>query len=95
MSVDQETVKGIARLARIEVPDGDLEPLAEELSKILLWVEQLGEVDTAGVPPVASVTETRLRHRADEVTDGGIAGKVTANAPERQHGMFAVPKVVE
>ncbi len=95
MSVDQETVRGIARLARVEVPEDDLGPLSEELSKILLWVEQLGEVDTAGVPPVASVTETRLRHRADEVADGGIAEKVTANAPDRQQGMFAVPKVVE
>ncbi len=95
MSVSKETVRGIARLARIEVSEDELGPLAGELSRILLWVERLEAVDTAGVPPVASVTGMTLRLRADEVTDGGIADRITANAPERAHGMFAVPRVVE
>ena len=65
------------------------------LSKIIGWVEQLDEVDTDGIAPMASVADMKLRWRADEVTDGGIPDKVTANAPDPQKGMFSVPKVVE
>lgn len=94
MPVSKDTVRDIARLARIEVPEDDLEPLAGELSTILGWVERLEGADTSGVQPVASVTGTALRRREDEVTDGGIADDITANAPETRRGMFAVPKVV-
>lgn len=95
MTVDRDTVKRIARLARLEVPENDLDTLAGELSNIIGWVEQLDAVDTDGVAPLASVADMKLRWRKDEVTDGGIADKVTANAPEPQAGMFTVPKVVE
>ncbi len=95
MAVDRATVRRIAMLARIDVPDGDLEKLAGELSNILGWVEQLGEVDTVGVEPMTSVVPMTLRQRDDEVTDGGIRDYVLANAPERRAGFFAVPKVVE
>jgi len=95
MAVDRDTVTRIARLARLQVPEGDLDTLAGELSNIIGWVEQLEEVDTDGVAPMASVANMKLRWRKDEVTDGGIPEKVTANAPEAQNGMFAVPKVVE
>lgn len=95
MAVDRDTVKRIARLARIEVPESDLDTLAGELSNILGWVEQLDEVDTSDVKPMASVAEMKLRWREDVVTDGGVADKVTANATDPQNGMFSVPKVVE
>ncbi len=95
MAVDRATVRRIAMLARIDVPDGDLEKLAGELSNILGWVEQLGEVDTEGVEPMTSVVPMTLRRRDDVVTDGGIADDVLANAPERRDDFFAVPKVVE
>jgi aspartyl-tRNA(Asn)/glutamyl-tRNA(Gln) amidotransferase subunit C len=95
MAVDRDTVIRVARLARVNVPDADLDTLADELSKIIGWVEQLDEVDTDGIAPMASVADMKLRWRADEVTDGGIPDKVTANAPDPQKGMFSVPKVVE
>ena len=95
MSMDKATVRRIATLARIRVPEEDLERLAGELGQILHWVEQLDEVETANVPPVASVSGATLPRRRDEVTDGGYPDRVLANAPEAQGGFFAVPKVVE
>jgi aspartyl-tRNA(Asn)/glutamyl-tRNA(Gln) amidotransferase subunit C len=95
MSVDRATVLKIAALARIEVPEGELDKLASELSNILGWVEQLDQVDTEGVPPMASVIDVKRRPRADEVTDGGIRDKVLANVPESRDGYFTVPKVIE
>lgn len=95
MSVDKDTVRGIAHLARIAIKEDQLEPMAGELNTILDWVEQLGEVDTDGVAPMTSVVEATLRMRADEVTDGGYADRVTKNAPNGVDGFFAVPKVVE
>ncbi len=95
MSVTPEIVRKIARLARIDTPEAALAPLAAELSGILGWVEQLGEVDTSGVAPMTAVIPTHLAWRADVVTDGGIADQVLANAPEAMSGFFAVPKVIE
>ena len=95
MPVDRDTVLRIAALARIRVPDEDLDRLAGELNNILGWVEQLGEVDTDGVPAMESVVAMKLRRRADKVTDGGIPNKVLANAPEPVDGFFTVPRVVE
>jgi aspartyl-tRNA(Asn)/glutamyl-tRNA(Gln) amidotransferase subunit C len=95
MAVDRDTVIRVARLARIKVPEGDLDTLAGELSNIMGWVEQLAEVDTDGVDPMTSVADMKLRWRADEVTDGGIRERVTANASDPRDGMFSVPKVIE
>jgi aspartyl-tRNA(Asn)/glutamyl-tRNA(Gln) amidotransferase subunit C len=95
MAVDRETVVRVARLARLKVPEDEAETLAGELSNIIGWIEQLDEVNTDGVEPMASVADMKLRWRADEVTDGGIPDKVTANASDPQNGMFSVPKVVE
>ena len=95
MSLDKATVARIAHLARIHVPEQDLEPLAGELSAILDWVEQLAEVDTEGVAPMTSVVEIESRWRKDEVNDGDRAGDVLANAPETEMGFYTVPKVME
>jgi aspartyl-tRNA(Asn)/glutamyl-tRNA(Gln) amidotransferase subunit C len=95
MSLDKATVARIAHLARIHVPEQDLEPLTGELSTILGWVEQLAEVDTDGVAPMTSVVEMTARWRADQVNDGDRADDVLANAPEAEMGFFTVPKVVE
>jgi aspartyl-tRNA(Asn)/glutamyl-tRNA(Gln) amidotransferase subunit C len=95
MSVSPEQVRHIAKLARIAMSDDELERLVPELNNILGWVEQLGEVDTDGVQPLATVIDQKLRLRDDVVTDGDIRDKVLANAPEAQHGFFAVPKVIE
>ena len=95
MSVDDATVRKIARLARIGVDDSQLAPLAAELSGILGWIEQLGEVDTQGVAPMTAVIPAHLKWREDVVTDGGVRDRVLANAPDSESGFFAVPKVIE
>jgi aspartyl-tRNA(Asn)/glutamyl-tRNA(Gln) amidotransferase subunit C len=96
MPVDKSTVIRIAQLARIQVPEEELDGLAEELSNILGWVEQLNEVDTDGVAPMSSVIEgMELRPRADKVTDGDCLDAVLSNAPETRDGFFVVPKVIE
>ena len=95
MSVTNEQVRHIARLARIAMTEEELERLAPELNNILGWVEQLGEVNTDGVEPLTAVIEQKLRLREDAVTDGDIREDVLANAPEPQHGFFGVPKVIE
>ncbi len=95
MSIDINTARKAAKLARIRVEDGDLPPLAEKLSSILGFMEQLSEVDVSGVEPMTSVTPQRLKRRADVVNDGNQQAAVLANAPDAREGFFAVPKVVE
>ena len=95
MSVDQNTVRRIARLARIAVPDEDVPHLQGELNAILAFVEQLNEVDVEGVEPMTSVTPMTMKKRQDEVTDGGRADLIVGNAPATEDGFFLVPKVVE
>jgi len=95
MSVDLTTVKKIAGLARLALDDDEAEALVPELNGILQWVEQLGEVDVTGVEPMTAVIPNHLRLREDVVTDGDVRDKVLANAPQAEHGFFAVPKVIE
>jgi aspartyl-tRNA(Asn)/glutamyl-tRNA(Gln) amidotransferase subunit C len=95
MSLDKATVRAIAELARIEVPEEELDHLAGELSNILTFVEQLSEVNTDGVAPMTSVAAMTLPMRQDAITDGNQAEAVLANAPDAADGFFTVPKVVE
>lgn len=95
MSIDVETARRVAKLARIQVDESDLPALADELSNILGFMEQLNEVDVTGVEPMTSVTPMRLKRRTDVVTDGNIQDLVLKNAPDAREGFFAVPKVVE
>jgi aspartyl-tRNA(Asn)/glutamyl-tRNA(Gln) amidotransferase subunit C len=95
MSVSPEQARHIAKLARIAMSDEELARLVPELNAIIGWVEQLAEVNTDGVEPLTAVIEQKLRLRDDAVTDGNIRDDVLANAPEAQHGFFAVPKVIE
>ena len=95
MSVDTATVRHIAKLARLQMSDAEVEALVPELNNILGWVEQLGEVNTDGVEPLTAVIDQKLRLRDDVVNDGDCRDAVLANAPDAQHGFFAVPKVIE
>jgi aspartyl-tRNA(Asn)/glutamyl-tRNA(Gln) amidotransferase subunit C len=95
MSVDLATVKRVARLARIAVSPQEAERMVGELNGILGFVAQLDEVDVAGVEPMTSVVEMKMKMRADVVTDGAKAGDILANAPLSEDGFFMVPKVVE
>jgi aspartyl-tRNA(Asn)/glutamyl-tRNA(Gln) amidotransferase subunit C len=95
MSIDLQTVKKIASLSRISVTDAEAQAMVPELNNILGWVEQLGEVDVTGVEPMTAVIPNHQRLRVDAVTDGNVRDKVLANAPQAEHGFFAVPKVIE
>ena len=95
MSIDIETARKVAKLARIRVDEAHLPKLAEQLSGILGFMEQLNEVDVTGIDPMVSVTPMRLARRADVVTDGNIQAQIVKNAPDAREGFFAVPKVVE
>ena len=95
MSVDEATVRRVARLARIAVTDEEARRLQGELSGILDWVEQLREVDVEGVEPMTSVVRMPMKKRADVVTEGGDPRRVLANAPMTENDFFLVPKVVE
>lgn len=95
MSVDKDTVRRIARLARLQIPEERLEPMAGELNGIFQWVEMLNEVKVDGVEPMTSVVAQKLRWRADEVTDGNVADSLMRNAPDSEENFFVVPKVVE
>ncbi len=95
MSIDQSKAAGVARLARIRVEDDALPALASEFNTILGFIEQLNEVDIAGVEPMTSVTPQRLKRRSDVVTDGNQQATILSNAPDAREGFFAVPKVVE
>lgn len=95
MSVDEKTVRKVARLARLEVTDEDVTRLVPQMNGLLKWIQQLQEVNTDGVEPLANVANIDLVLRPDQVTDGGYADSVLANAPEATQGFFVVPKVVE
>ncbi len=95
MSVSADQVRHIAKLARIAMSDAELERLVPELNAIIGWVEQLAQVDTDGVEPLTAVIDQKLRLRPDAVDDGNCRDAVLANAPDAQHGFFAVPKVIE
>ncbi|TPI23005.1 MULTISPECIES: Asp-tRNA(Asn)/Glu-tRNA(Gln) amidotransferase subunit GatC [unclassified Mesorhizobium] len=95
MSVDLQTVKRVAHLARIAVSEEDAERMTGELNAILGFVEQLNEVDVSGVEPMTSVTPMEMKKRQDAVTDGNKAADIVANAPATEENFFLVPKVVE
>ena len=95
MSVAADTVRRVAHLARLAVAEDEVEHLRGELNAILAFVEQLAEAEVDGVEPMTSVTPMAMKVRKDEVTDGGIADAIMANAPAREDHFFLVPKVVE
>jgi len=95
MAVDEETVKRIARLARLALDDAQAVSMKDELNALIAWVEQLQEVDIEGVPPMTSVVAQKLKMRSDEVTDGGYPDDLMKNAPMSEDHFFVVPKVVE
>ncbi len=95
MALDIDTVRRVARLARLEESGERLPALAKELDSIMTWIEQLNEVDIEGVDPMTSVVDVVLPMRQDIVTDGGDPSRVLKNAPRSEDGFFVVPKVVE
>lgn len=95
MSVDAATVKRIGRLARIRIEENEVAAYQDELNAILVFVDQLAEIDVTGVEPMTSVMPMTLRLREDKVTDGGYADLIVSNAPLSEDNFFMVPKVIE
>jgi len=95
MAIDAETIRRVARLARIAVRDDEVAHLQGEVNAVLAFVEQLNDVDIEGVEPMTSVTPMEMKKRQDVVTDGGIADDILANAPASENHFFLVPKFVE
>lgn len=95
MAIDEQTVRRVAHLARIALPEARVAPMVSELNGILAWIEQLNEVDIAGVEPMTSAVATSLPMREDIVTEGGDPARVLKNAPKSEDGFYVVPKVVE
>ena len=95
MTVDTQTVKRVAALAKLKIDEDKVAATEAEFNKILQWVDQLKEVDTSNVEALVSVNENFLEMRRDEVTEGNQVDAVLANAPQKEYGYFAVPKVIE
>ncbi len=95
MTIDTKTVHRISRLARIKIPETDIESLKEDLNRILGWIEQLSEVKTENVQPLYNISLENMPRREDQINDGNYPNDILANAPEAGFGMFVVPKVVE
>ncbi len=95
MSIDKETVRKVAGLARLKLNEEGLERFTPQVAGILKWVDMLGEVNTDNVAPLANVVNSDLKLRVDAVNDGGYQKEILANAPESMEGFFVVPKVVE
>lgn len=95
MSLDKDAVRKVASLAQIEMSDEELDKYVPQLNNIIGWVEQLAEVDTDNVEPLANVVNIKLELREDKITDGGYQEDILTNAPESLEGFFVVPKVIE
>lgn len=95
MTLTPETIKKVAKLARIHVLDSDVPRLTQEVSGIMGWIEQLGEVNTDAVEPLYNVVSSILPQREDKAIEGHQRDAVLANAPESDYGCFVVPKVIE
>jgi len=95
LSVNAQTVRRIAHLARIAVAEEEIGPLQGELNAILAFVEQLSLVNVEGVEPMTSVIPMQMKQREDKVADGNIADDIVKNAPATEDHFFVVPKVVE
>ncbi len=95
MTLSIKELQDLAFLARIKVPENELEEVAGNLSSIMDFIKQLNEADTEGVEPLTSICDMSLRTRVDIVTDGGYAEKLISNAPLKDENYFMVPKVVE
>jgi len=95
MSIDNSTVKKVAKLARLKVDAKEEQNLKNELNNILEWVDKLQKVDTENIDPMLSVSNEPMPMREDMVTSRLDNKQILSNAPEKKAGFFVVPKVVE
>ncbi len=95
MSLTLEDVKKVSRLSRLKFSDEGLINMQQQLNGILHWIDQLQQVDTSTAAIFTDQQERQMPEREDIICDGNVVEAVLANAPEKAHDMFAVPKVVE
>lgn len=95
MALNNETVQTIARLARIEINDLDVDKTRESLENILDLVTQMEAVDTTGIEPMTHPFDATMRLRADEVSETNQRDKFQAIAPSTERGLYLVPKVID
>lgn len=89
--IDREQVLHVARLARLELAEEELEPMSGELSSILDHVERMNELDLDGVEPTSHVVPLTNVLRADEPRPSWPLEQVLAPAPDPDQGAFRVP----
>ena len=95
MKLDTNTINKIAKLARIKLSEEEAEDLLKDMNSILDWVEQLNEVNTDSIEPLANISSSILPLRKDESKDVNSSDEILQNSPDKLEGYFAVPKVVE
>lgn len=95
MSLTLDEVRWVAHLARLELSDAELETMTRQLSSIVDYVNQLQQVDTEGVEPLAHALEVHNVFRADERDPSLPVDAALANAPDRRGDFYAVPAVLE
>ena len=95
MALSKETIAHVAKLARLELSEKEMDEMSIQLSEILAWIEQLREVDVDGLDPMTSVVQMDLKVRDDVVTESDQAEAIVSNAPERSDTYFVVPKVID
>ena len=95
MSIDNDTVKHIAKLARISLDEKKISGLSKDLSSIMEFIGRLNELNTEKTVPLTSIINASLRSRNDEVSDQKIRDKILKNSPEKNEEFFVVPKVIE
>ena len=95
MSIDKDTVKHIAKLARISLDEKKINSLSKDLSSIMEFIEKLNELNTDKTSPLTSIINASLRTREDEIKEGKIRDQILKNSPDKNEEFFVVPKVVE
>jgi len=95
LSLDKDQVQHIAVLARLKLDDDEFGETVEKLSRIVDFVDQLGQAATGDVVPMAHPLDASQRLRADQVTEVNDRDRVQQNAPSTDNGMYLVPKVIE
>ena len=95
MSIDKDTVKHIAKLARISLDEKKINSLSKDLSSIMEFIGKLNELNTEKTVPLTSIINASLRSRKDEVSDEKIRDQILKNSPEKNEEFFVEPKVIE
>jgi len=94
--VDRETIKNLTRLCRIDCTEEEMESLQKDLKRILTYIEQLQEIDTAHVPPCNHVLDDIFNvMREDEIGESMNRDFFLSNAPSHIGGMVRVPTVIK